>query len=216
MDEYTGFAKWGLLWVLAGVLVWSFFKVLARPSEQPTPSAAPFEPEPEPGPPAQFEGLVFPGQSIVAHATETLETTFDAVGPKRPDEEQPSYYVFLTALVEDAYRQSFREDLGIDSGNYDAFANSIYGAAESDYERRFGAWRPEDEDDYCENFFDAVADASLNLEGDWFLYAEERDHRPGPGAWTRMLRHHHHSDGGDDVDDEAADMIADRIATLRE
>ncbi len=214
MDEYTGFAKWGLLWVLAGVLVWSFFKVLTRPSQQPTPFIAPEEPEP--GPPGAFEGLVFPGQPIIAHATETLETTFDALRPKRPAEEQPRFYIFLTALVEEAYRQSFRDDLGIDSGNHDAFANSLFGAAESDYERRFGAWQPQDEDDMSEDFFDAVADSSLDLDGMWFDYAEERDRRPGPGAWTRMLRRQHMPEFGDDVDDEAADMIADRIGTLRE
>lgn len=214
MDEYTGFEKWGLLWVLAGVLVWSFFKVLVRPSEQPAPIPAPVEPEP--GPPNALEGLVFPGQPIIAHATETRETTFDALCPKHLADEQPSFYVFLTALVGEAYRQSFPNDLGIDSGNHDTFWNSVLRAAKQDYERRFGFRRPQDEDDMSEDFFEAVSDSGLILDGMWFDYAQERDRGLGPGAWTRMLRRQHMSDFGDEVDAEAADMIADRIATLRE
>ena len=197
-------------------MLWSVLKALARAPNQPIPAVEQGEPEPEQGSPSLFEGLEFPGQPVIAHATETLESTFEAVGPRRPADEQPTFYTFLTALVEEAYRQSFRDDLGVDSGNHEAFANSIFGAAEQDYERRFGPWTPQDEDDMSEDFFDAVASASLDLDGMWFDYAEERERGDPDGAWTRMLRREHMSDYGDALDDEAARLIADRISTLRQ
>ena len=74
---------------------------------------------------------------------------------------------------------------------------------------------PQDDDDMSEDFFDAVADCSLDVDGMWFDYAEELDRHPGAGAWTRMLRRQHMPEFGDVVDAEAADMIAERIMTLR-
>lgn len=215
MDEYAGFAKWGLLWIIVGVAVWSLIKALRQPSEPLTNLIAPVEPDPVPKQPSSFEGLVFPGPSIVAHAGSTLEETFDSLRLKHPAEEQPSYYVSLTALVEEAYRQSFPRDLGIDSGNHNAFANSFIGSAEGNFERRFGPWKPDDDDDMRDEFADAVADSSLELDGMWFHYAQELDRDHQPGAWGRMLRRLHMSDGDDDSFDEAAAMIAGRIATLR-
>lgn len=165
MDEYTGLAKWGLLWVLAGAVLWGLLKASARTSSAPSPVREAREAEPEPAPLGLSEGLVFPGQPIIAHAIETLKTTFDAVGPRRPAGEQPTFYIYLTALVEEAYRQTFRDDLGLDSGNHEAFTNSLSGAADQDYARRFGPWQPEDDDDLSEDFFDAVASASLDVDG---------------------------------------------------
>ena len=141
MDEYTGFAKWGLLWVIAGVAIWAFFKVLGRSSSTETsPRQVEPKPELEPSPPTLFDGLEFPGQPIITHAVEALETTFDALRSKRPEDEQPRFFVFLTALVEEGYRQSFPDDLGLDSGNHEAFAGSVYGLAEESFVRRFGPW----------------------------------------------------------------------------
>lgn len=216
MDEYTGLAKWGLLWVLAGAVLWGLLKASARTSSAPSPVREEGEAQHEQGPPGLFEGLVFPGQPIIAHAIETLKTTFDATGPRCPVGDQPTFYIFLTALVEEAYRQTFRDDLGLDSGNHEAFANSLFGAADEDYERRFGPWKPEDEEDTSEDFFDAVASASLDAEGMWFDYAEERDRGGTDGAWTRMLRRQHMSEYGGELDEEAAGLIAGRIATLRQ
>lgn len=216
MDEYTGLAKWGLLWALAGAVLWGLLRASARTPNAPSPVRDEREAEHEKSTPSLFEGLVFPGQPIVAHAIETLKTTFDAVGPRRPAGEQPAFHICLTALVEEAYRQTFRDDLGLDSGNHEAFTNSLFGAADEDYARRFGPWQPEDEDDLSENFFDAVASASLDVDGMWFDYAEERDRGGADGAWTRMLRRQHISEYGDELDEEAAGLIADRIATLRQ
>lgn len=213
MDEYTGFAKWGLLWVLAGVVVWSLIKVLARPVDEPFPIKT-AEPDPEQNPPTAFEGLVFPGQPVVSHATDTLEATFEALNLHQPEDTRPAFYVFLTALVAEAYVTSFPGELGYDSGNLDAFWGSVLGAAEHAYETRFGSWVPEDEDDLCEDFGEAVADQGLNLDGLWFDYAAERD-RGSPGAWRRMLRRNHMGEYGFEAESDAADLIAARIATLR-
>lgn len=207
MDEYTGFAKWGLLWVLAGVFLWVFLRSMVRAREEPkAPVLSMPEPEPEPGPPTMLIGLVYPGQPIIDHATETLTATFDALKSKA--DEQARFYIFLTAMVVEAYVGSFRDDLGYESGNLDAFNNSVVHFAQKDFEARFGPWKPEDEDDTAEDFFDAVADQSLDLDGIWFNYAEQRD-RGREGAWDRAF------DNGLDVDGAAADIIADRIATLR-
>lgn len=216
MDEYTGLAKWGLLWVLAGVVLWGLLKASARTSNAPSPVREEREVEHEQGMPGLFEGLAFPGQPIIAHAIETLKTTFEAVGPRHPTGEQPAFYIYLTALVEEAYRQTFRDDLGLNSGNHEAFTNSLFGAADQDYARRFGPWQPEDEDDLSEDFFDAVASASLDVDGMWFDYAEERDRGGADGAWTRMLRRQHMSEYADELDEEAAGLVAGRIATLRQ
>lgn len=216
MDEYTGLAKWGLLWLIAGVAIWAFFRVLTRSSSTETsPSQVQSEPEPEPSPPTLLDGLEFPGQPIITHAVEALETTFDALRSKRPADEQAHLFIFLTALVEEAYRHSFPDDLGLDSGNHEAFAGSVYGLAEESFVRHFGPWTPQDEDDMSEDFFDAVADCSLNIDGMWFDYLEEVDRSSEVGAWTRMLRRQHMPDFSDGVDAAAADMIAEKIMTLR-
>lgn len=184
-------------------------------SPEALPSFSIQEPEPEQSAPTLFDGLEFPGQPIIAHAAETLATTFDALRSKRPDDEQASFYIYITALVEEAYRQTFRNDLGLDSGNHEAFVGSVDGMAEEGFVKRFGPWMPQDDDDMNEDFFEAVADRSLDIDVMWFDYADERDRSPGAGAWTRMLRRQHMPEFGDDVDAEAADMIAERIATLR-
>jgi len=98
MDEYIGLAKWGLLWALAGAVLWGLLKASARTSNAPSPVREEREIEHEQGTPGLFEGPVFPGQPIIAHAIETLKTTFEAVGPRRPTGEQPAFYIRLIPL----------------------------------------------------------------------------------------------------------------------
>ena len=63
MDDYTGFAEWGLLWVMVGVFVWLFIRSMLRPkllSRAVTEPENPLVQAEQAGPPKLFDGSVSP------------------------------------------------------------------------------------------------------------------------------------------------------------
>jgi len=207
VDEYTGFAKWGLLWVLLGLAVWVIF---FRPGStaSPAPEAvAPPAPPPRPPPPR-----IDPDVMRTAAAA-FVDDTFPHVEPSISEELRPSLFLYLCAQVTGAYRVEYLETLTEEES--EAFANHMWNASLARYEERFGAQAPREEDD-----FDPEAelaewwDDCLSL---WSDFIERGRDTPLEQAWLFALRNNYFESQAPEwvaAQTEVAVRLARRLPTL--
>jgi len=215
MDSFGGFEKWGLLWVIVGVVVWVWLRqgrasatqamsILDRPDEG--------DPE-EPSLLPSGEWHRFPVSNLVIHSVETIEAVNNELRGEVSGKDQSALFLLVSGLTLAAYRVDYDRDL--EEEDVQSLIGMVAQRAESAHETLFGPWEREEED--ASEFDELLLDEFERSVTLWEGYRSERDRGFTDVAWLRSRRANFDEVGNAvwvRVESRVADLIRERLDEL--